>query len=500
MKQADARVSDALSAITLVLRNLADLATSIQIFRAIQTNEGPYSELYTQVSTIKAQPEEKLASIPAEASTGTGRDDEDQCPNCRRWFGLDDLSTHVVECPKAEVQVVPSTQSEPVNPSTPSANPVGTFAGPTPSRTPRFRRISPIRIPDIPDIPDISDISDISDIPDIPYPDTRISPISIPDISDIPDPDTRISPIRMTDIPDTRISIPHMSTRRSRSSSDSLRVAMLTSEPASRATFVDLSPGSISADMDERVRLRTTQNFVLRLQSPNLSIAVDVPTIDTVWNAILTSKVHIDAPQWINIWDLCAQHVAIIALAKFYHFSRLLLESLLDSKRRPFRPYKGATTRTKLPSKYTLGNLRSVRKDVELGEDEDQPDSSSYGSRWHVQENETDSLHSHSLIVDSRYTCIAYNRTYGDVTELLASQESTERLKSREDLNRVRSWLILCHDGTVISIHHVMYHAREESCPVVKNRPLQLWRMHTLEVLDEVLRLPASKESGLSER
>lgn len=98
VKQALAQISDASSAMTSVLRNLADLATSIQMFRAIQTSEGPYSELRAQLSSIKAQSEESLAQVPAEVSTSSGRDDEDQCPNCRRWFGLDDLVTHVSEC------------------------------------------------------------------------------------------------------------------------------------------------------------------------------------------------------------------------------------------------------------------------------------------------------------------------------------------------------------------------------------------------------------------
>ena len=93
------------------------------MFRAIQSNQGPYSELHAQVSSIRAQPEESLAQISAEAFTGLGGDDEDQCPNCRRWFGLNHLKMHMVECLKTEI--VPSP-SEPAKPPSTSAEPLGT--------------------------------------------------------------------------------------------------------------------------------------------------------------------------------------------------------------------------------------------------------------------------------------------------------------------------------------------------------------------------------------
>lgn len=252
----------------------------------------------------------------------------------------------------------------------------------------------------------------------------------------------------------------------------------------------------VCADMQKRGGLPGAKNFVLRLQSPNSSIAVDVPDRDTVWDTILTSKVHINAPQWINIWDLRAQPVAVTTLANFYHFSDRLLEDLLGFIRKPVRPYKArkvAKTSANMASKSRLGKLKSMEKDVELGEDEGELGGPLDDNRWLVQENETDNLHSQLLIADSRYTCIAYNRTFGDVTELLSGRESTGRLKSREDLNRVRFWLILCHDGTVISMHQKIYRTSKDIYSVMNHRTLQRWRMHTLKVLDEASRLPSTE-------
>lgn len=441
MKQAEARIADALSAMTSVLRNLADLATSIQMFRAIQTSEGPYSELRAQVSSIKAQPEENLSANTAEVPTGIGGDDEDQCPSCRRWFGLDDLPTHVAECPKAEVQVVPSTQPEPEDPFTTSVKPVGTGAEPSPPHSPQPPTLPPLKRLYARDIWGARD----------------------PPSEDIDRPERR-----------RKVAPP------SKSDSD--------------AAFVSLSSGMVCADMQRRSGLPGAKNFVLRILSPNSSIAVDVPTRDTVWDTILTSKVHVDAPQWINIWDLRAQRVAVTVLAEFYHFSDRLMEDLLGFMRRPFRPYKTrkvAKTRANMASKSTLGNPKSMEKDVELGEDEGELGGPLDGSRWFDQDFETDNLHSQLLIADSRYTCIAYNRTFGDVTELLASRESTGRLKSREDLDLVRIWLILCHDGTVISMHQKLYREGKDKYSVKDDRT---WRMHTLKVLGEASRLPTSTE------
>lgn len=469
MKQAEARIADALSAMTSVLRNLADLATSIQMFRAIQTSEGPYSELRAQVSSIKSQPEESLSANPAEVPTGIGGDDEDQCPSCQRWFGLDDLPTHVAECPKVEVQVVTSTQPEPEDPFTTSAKPVGTGAEPSPPQPPTLP--PPIH-------PYTSEIWKARD----------------PASGDIGKPERQRAYARdiwgARDPPSEDIDRPE---RR--------RKVAPSSEYDSHAAFVRLSSRMACADMQRRGGLPGAKNFILCIQSPNSSIAVDVPTGDPVWDTILTSKVHIDAAQWINIWDLCAQRVAVTLLAEFYHFSDRLMEDLLGFMRKPFRPYKArivAKTRANMASKSTLGKLKSMEKDVELGEDEGELGGPLGDNRWVVQEDGTDNLHSQLLIVDSRYTCIAYNRTFGDVTELLASRESTGRLKSREDLDRVRFWLILCHDGTVISMHQKIYRTSKDMYSAKDDRTLQLWRMHTLKVLDEASSLPSAEGNGHS--
>ncbi|MCJ1243286.1 hypothetical protein MMC30_000483 [Trapelia coarctata] len=447
-KQAEARISDALSAMTSVLRNLADLATSIQMFHAIQTNQGPYSELHAQVSSLKDQPEESLAQIPAEVTTSAGGDDEDQCPNCRRWFSLNDLATHVGGCPKTEV--MPSTQPEPPKPSK-LANTISNYSSSASlprAATPLFKR------------------------------------------------DTR------TDLRPTSKAIRYSEDRIGRTGTNSRGPIPLEEHNPQGlfSQYVGFTPEKTLNHSHEQVQRPETENFVLRLQAPYPHIAIDVPAVEAAWDTILSDDTR-QGTQWINVWDVGDQRVALNAMAKFYQFSPLLMKDLFAPERKRFPRYKPRNSRKAMPSLSRLGKKRSDEKDIEYGTNEyaiehngkeySVPDSRPVD----IWETGSDSLQSTFLTVDQRYICIAYNRNYDNVVQSSDSPENIGRLKSGEDLEQVRSWLILCDEGTVISIHRKSY-------PEAKklygggDRTSQRLRTHALEVLERLSKLPSSEEGG----
>ena len=271
-----------------------------------------------------------------------------------------------------------------------------------------------------------------------------------------------------------------------------------------QAAFVNLHNEEDCARMYEQVERPETYNFVFCLQRPNPSIAVDVNYREEAWNNILVNKVHVDAPRWINIWQLNAQRNAVRALAKFYSFSPLLMENLLATESRPSPRYKPPKTNKAAFGKSPLlrsSKLAHDKEDIELGKYSELTDIAfrdsylQFRGRRSFPETGADSLHYTWMTVDQRYICIAYNRSYSDVARPRNLGDSSGCLKKGEDLDRVRSWLILCDDGTIISIHE-RFLSSDPNLYGSEQKTLRYLKLHTLTVLDRLLTSQGSKEKG----
>ncbi|EON61382.1 hypothetical protein W97_00596 [Coniosporium apollinis CBS 100218] len=224
------------------------------------------------------------------------------------------------------------------------------------------------------------------------------------------------------------------------------------------------------ADLDDPLdfkRLNRTvgevrsRNFCVDLGDEQAWCAFDL-TADAFSALLKTDRPHELGTRWINVWAPHEQKDIIQTLAKHYDFSPRLLGIMCST---PLKPYPRSSETSKNSSSiFRFSHHAGPRKTMSglFRDPEDhvleKSDVSSIppwdllrGIDHYRLVNEV--WHWSSVDWGRRYICLGYNSLHGVRAKL--PHEAIEQ-DSSEDLpegKRVWTWLLLCEDKTVISIH-----------------------------------------------
>ncbi|KAI9851986.1 MAG: hypothetical protein M1824_002202 [Vezdaea acicularis] len=209
-----------------------------------------------------------------------------------------------------------------------------------------------------------------------------------------------------------------------------------------------------------------------------------------------TDKLH---TRWINIWTPYEHRDVVKTIAKFYDFSPRLC-ALMISK--PSTPHYVINTAHVSRYQKAFQDFQQIyspvnrTKDVEhsiplderakaLVEKRGGPDL----SHWRIVD---EVWHYSSVDWGKRYTCVGYNSLHhiGALGPALEAENqhlgvSTPAQPDKPSGKRVWSWLILCDDGTVISIYEDPFPGLDASTSVKQNI-LAIIRSNTMNVFHQI--------------
>lgn len=193
-----------------------------------------------------------------------------------------------------------------------------------------------------------------------------------------------------------------------------------------------------------------SQNFVLEFNDADAYAAYDLPVAS--FGTILEGERKTANARWVNIWYPYHQQFLLEMLARRYDFSPRLLGLMCSDPRRPQSRMDSAKTRSSPPNSFRKTQKRELLSGSnENGMDElsEHSSVSSYDSiaRGNLYRIVDDLWHYTSVDYGRSYICVGYNSLYG--TKNSGAEEGNGPLPY---CIRVWTWLMLCEDGTVISI------------------------------------------------
>ncbi|MCJ1281645.1 hypothetical protein MMC26_000966 [Xylographa opegraphella] len=227
--------------------------------------------------------------------------------------------------------------------------------------------------------------------------------------------------------------------------------------------FEDFDSKAVFEKCEAAVLSKDTNNFVLEFEnvSAQCALNVDAEGIREICSSKRTRK---SSTRWINIWSPETQQESLVAIATHYGFSPRLLGLM---KCKPLTPQLVPTTAHYRRLDFwhtpkTRSNLEKViqEKSIDIERDHERIDDPSTQSEaidlnHYTIVNEV--WHYASVDWGSKYLCIGYNSLYNTAATLKTDSGSTPRNQNRPAGKRVWMWLVLCDDGTVISIHENAY-------------------------------------------
>ncbi|KAI9840879.1 MAG: hypothetical protein M1838_003866 [Thelocarpon superellum] len=225
--------------------------------------------------------------------------------------------------------------------------------------------------------------------------------------------------------------------------------------------FEDLDDDGVFRTYAERLKEHAARNFVLDFNKEKAVIAFDLQK--TQFRALLKERV---APalktRWINVWAPNEQQDMVKILGRYYGFSPRLLSLMLevpldrpflDSEAEPPKPQNMRdhlrAFQERLMERETVDEEKRVESPVSPHPDLLDPvaDLNHYrliNEVWHFS----------SVDWGEKYLCLGFNSLHGGSSPVLEAMQSTD--DGPRDVPkglRLWSWLILCNDGTVISIY-----------------------------------------------
>lgn len=233
--------------------------------------------------------------------------------------------------------------------------------------------------------------------------------------------------------------------QRSRTSSHNL--SHIETEPK----FLNIDEPSNLDQIMQALSRSSSQNFVLDFNDTDAYAAHDIPVAS--FGIILQAERQAATVRWINIWYPYHQQFLLEMLARRYDFSPRLLGLMCSDPRRPRSKMDGLKTRSSPPNSFRRMHRRpSHASSIENGMDElsEHSSISSYDSiaRGNLYRIVDDLWHYTSVDYGRSYICVGYNSLYG--TKNSGAEEGNGPLPY---CIRVWTWLLLCEDGTVISIN-----------------------------------------------
>ncbi|MCJ1401481.1 hypothetical protein MMC11_004695 [Xylographa trunciseda] len=366
------RVARSADSLNIVLKNLISLATSVQMFRAVQANQGPYAAVQTQKSTVKKLTSQETGKEYQEVPMlSRSDDDEDQCAYCNRWFQRVKLEAHLRTC----LQQISGRVDEQLSPSEPGpsqSNP----EDPKPSQT---SLPSPINPPVYKPMP--GDIDTLSERP-----------------PRDPEPKSTTIPLENAHYDDALPS---------------------RAESTTKNLFEDFDDMNSLRKLEDLISRFKATNFIVRPDIGRTTIAINVPNDLNTWSEIVKDLRESTKTVWVHIWvpdrqlEAPEASEALAQIAKQYSFSSEISSTLQSF---PSRYHKlthvssGVPRTSDITGTYPREDKKAQHRkmatyDIELGtlKKSSEDDIALY----HVH-NESGSIYHNKLIVDRNSVCVEY--------------------------------------------------------------------------------------------
>ncbi|MCJ1399472.1 hypothetical protein MMC11_002674 [Xylographa trunciseda] len=226
--------------------------------------------------------------------------------------------------------------------------------------------------------------------------------------------------------------------------------------------FEDFDSKAVFKKCAAAVLSKDTKNFVLEFENLSAKCALDVDS-EGIKNLCSTEET-VNKMDARNIWAPETQRESLVAIATHYGFSPRLLGLM---KCKPLTPHLVST----IPyhSRRDFWHSPKPRPNSEKVVDEKSIDIERDHERIYIPSTQSEAIDlNHYTIVNevwhyasvdwgSKYLCIGYNSLFNTAASLKAHAESTQKNQNRPAGKRVWMWLILCDDGTVISVHENAY-------------------------------------------
>ncbi|KAF1984675.1 hypothetical protein K402DRAFT_395371 [Aulographum hederae CBS 113979] len=228
-------------------------------------------------------------------------------------------------------------------------------------------------------------------------------------------------------------------------------------------SFRNFDDPDIFSEFDRSVRQVHSKNFVLDFGDDEAWCGFDLG-VDSIKSLLKADRPSSLSTRWINIWKPQEQDDVLSALAKTYDFSPRLY-ALMCSKPRKRR---STPSSSKASSSFTRQLRRqafsrrqpqdSLDLEDQIGMKDFNPKSDLSFDRGINQYDLADAVwHWSSVDWGRSFLCLGFNSLY-KIAPSNSSEEDEVLAKSNLPAGkRVWSWLILCDDKTVITIHEDPY-------------------------------------------
>ena len=215
----------------------------------------------------------------------------------------------------------------------------------------------------------------------------------------------------------------------------------------------DLDEATEFDDLLLNVNSYARANLVADFSDLAARVAFDVssPTIDRL---IAKDRPECLSTRWINVWHPQRSKSFIEVLARRYDFLPRLLALMISEPKQPRQAYNDITEQSFLShtSRHPSPRHSPVEAKLEDGFDDfselasvSSDDSIARGNLYKIID---DIWHYSSIDFGRSYVCIGYNSLYS--TKQAGGEAGGSRLPNTM---RLWTWLVLCDDNTVISIH-----------------------------------------------
>ena len=378
----------------------------MQMFEAIEKNEGPYASFREQVSAVKSQVESQqgdrylhtdIPDMPIVPVAGSSSDVEN-CPECHQQIQQRSLLGHLTGCSR---RIVSS------------------------SKTPL-------------------------EVPASSSPDSKSRRVSSPPYSSTPEPG--LSPTGIPKfLPQTPVTF------------------QKTPPPKIRRQTFDMDDASHSSQILDQARNPQTRNFLLCLHEVSTSIAFDIDPSEDLYG------VRPYPTRWINTWGPNRQRQLITGLGQRYDISPRLLDTILQEK--PHYEWDPIESQWRSPNHLYKGTTLKVDDHEKDLADRDL-------SRYTDHASHHAPVNCPSVSIGERFVCIGYDWIHNTHETYEWGGDSDPLVEDRTIISvRVWCWLILCNDGTVISIYQDIHLPRQAVLFEPRNPINDITRRRSLEML-----------------
>ena len=395
------RIADSADALDTVLKTLANLATSLQMFQAVKADTGPFAAVKAQKSIIRNQTLQEINEGPLGVPTLAGPDDdEDQCANCYRWLPNDELQEHLSTCLQRSgnsfaVQLEPSEVR--TSPSSIEISRSSQSSSQLPNPTPVSGRQPGGMLAEGKEM----------------TPDPKPIPMSMPH--------SNATPIPATTTASGSISPPKVGS-------------------TTRDLFRDFDDTNSHDSLRDLIYSRKAANFIVRpALDRQATIAINIPEEPNTWSEIVSDLRSHSKTVWINIWSPARQPVALAQIASKYGFSPELYYILQSF------PFSSEAKGSSKNGKSKRGSKKPLH--VDMSKYAIQRAARQFSSDDVLTHDDIETMFYHKLIVDHKCTCIGYYVLH----PRRVAEEGTSPASRQCPWIGTWCWLLMC-DNLILSL------------------------------------------------